>query len=240
MLQANNLIGFGAGGGGWSRAAMADAPQTNLIHHYRADTGITEVTGVSVWADQKGSQNFVQATTTKQPAYSATSGANGLDGITFDGVDNNLKATGITLTQPFQIMMVFKQPTWVSNDKIFVGFSGATIQISQKYAGASGDIDLAAGTAYVCTTNFPTSSFYYFESLFSGASSYIAKNNGTPTTGNPGTAGVGGGGVDLCGGTAETENPNLIISELLIYDADLSAANITALQSYINGQYSLW
>ena len=46
-LAVNQLSGFGSGGGAAARADMGDLHQTDLVFHFRADTGITEATGVS-------------------------------------------------------------------------------------------------------------------------------------------------------------------------------------------------
>lgn len=57
---------------------------------------ITIATGVSEWRDKSGNnRHFTQATGTNQPSYSDT-GFLGLPGITFDGVNDNLRLPGIS------------------------------------------------------------------------------------------------------------------------------------------------
>lgn len=57
---------------------------------------ITIATGVSQWRDKSGNnRHFTQATAANQPSYSGT-GFLGRPGITFDGVNDNLRLPGIS------------------------------------------------------------------------------------------------------------------------------------------------
>ena len=97
---------------GSSRADMSELHQTNLVFHFRADTGITEATGVSNWVDQvSGSTELVQSTTANQPSYDATETVGTLadaGAMTFDGVNDSLIGTSVTsVNQPYHIFIVF-------------------------------------------------------------------------------------------------------------------------------------
>lgn len=81
--------------------------------------------GVSAWVDGISGQSFSQATSSARPIYSATS-FNGRPGITFDGVDDNLRNTGTQawpLTGDYEIwMLVISIPATVSANQIFINW----------------------------------------------------------------------------------------------------------------------
>jgi len=112
-----------------------------------ADSGITIETGVSAWKDARGGAypEIVQADTTKQPAWSE-------GGVTFDGVNDDLKAA-FTLNRPEQIYCVFKQVTWGTHgDKIFDGSANSTGYFQQ----SSSSPGLATGPEFInCVGELP-------------------------------------------------------------------------------------
>ena len=232
MSLIQKPFGFGVGG----RAPMSDAPQTDLILHWRADTGVTIATGVSSWVDQAGSYDAIQATTSKQPAYSDTSGANGLDGITFDGTDDFLRVASLTLTQPFHGFMVFKM---VSHTEVSYYFHGGWTLNS---IGGSPNISLQNGVANACTNSFTLGTFFLCNFSCNGASSYIAQNADAGVGGNPGGVGQTNftldiGGYSSGGGTSWID---AVFSEILFYSSTQTGSDLTDIQNYLNGQYELW
>ena len=59
---------------------------TGLVAWWDATAGITEDVGVTTWADQKGSYDFVQTTDANEPTLTATC-QNSLDCVQFDNTD---------------------------------------------------------------------------------------------------------------------------------------------------------
>ena len=244
MLTVNAASGFGSGGAA-GRADIGDAPQTNLVSHFRADLGITIATGVSTWEDQVGNNDFTQATTSRQPIYSATSGANGLDGVEFEAGANPdwMNAAGIVLSQPYHVFVVGMHKEF-STDGIpfWTGLDPSTTQL--QHAASTPDLKLAAGIGgnHCVNGDATIGEFSLIESFLSGASSHITVNNGTAATGNPGSLGLPNGvRLTTGGGITFGSNINSVISEMLFYDtAEVTGSTLTALYTYLNSQYDLF
>jgi len=240
-ITGNNiLMGSGAG----ARVEMSDAPQTNLIHHYRADQGVTIATGVSNWADQKGSVDFVQATTSKQPTYGATTGANGLDGITFGGSPHSMFANW-NISQPFHFFTVFEIVSAAAASEMYAGAIGGgdTIQLSVRYFGDPEVITMVAGSAATPSTpsTLTAGVDWLVDSYYNGASSAIRINDGSTNGGNPGTRDATAGMYLCAAQPGTTTYLNAIITEILVYDTLITGTPLTDLRTYLNtDQYGLW
>ena len=211
-LAVNQLSGFGSGGGGGG-ASVGDAPQTNLIHHWAHDVGVTESGGlVSQWDDQIGSANFVEAT--DKPTYSATSGAAGLGGITFDGVNDTMKIASLTTEAPFNIFMVFKHITWVAGNMLVTAGGGWNIYQQTNTP------ELSLVYDYVRpTVAFTLNTFFLIDALYDGASSHIALNDGSPTVADPGGP-YDGYNLVLGANSGQTGSfCNWVVSEIAILEA---------------------
>ena len=241
MALIKKPFGFGAGGG---RTAAGDVSQTNLIFHFRADQGITTATGVSAWTDiVSGSTQLAQSTTANQPAYdsSATVGTLADAGkMTFDGVNDSLYSADVKKTgQPIHIFTVFNPLEWVNNQHIFAGVAGSFIFTSRPSDPA---YEIQAEVGGIGNTDFADDEWALGITLFNGSSSSVAKNDGSPVTGNAGTGNMNGGFV--LGGNAAlppvTQWGNYELGEILIYDAAITGSALTDIKSYINGQYELY
>ena len=244
MLTVNAASGFGSGGGGPARVAMGDAPQTNLIWHTRADTGVTVVTGVSAWTDQVGSVDMVQASTTLQPAYDANATVGtfvGAGKITSDG-SNDFMAAPTGFSQPCHIFFVFQTLTWDRDDSIMIKIDAATrghVSLAG-YPATSPNLQLWADSAGP-QDGPPTSTWALCSIVFNGASSSVAINDDTPVTGsNPGTGGFDGTGWHFFGSNISGQYIHADFAELLIYDAAMTGSDLTDIKDYINDQYELW
>jgi len=246
MLTVNAASGFGSGGGG--RAAMGDLHQTNLVFHFRADTGITEATGVSNWVDQvSGSTEFAQSVVANQPAYDATETVGSLAGagaMTFDGVNDSLIGASVTEAgQPFHMFFVFKPITYVNGEPILAakhswnttfmyGYSSPDMYISGENAGTDVEFEVGAWCLACC--------------LWNTASSSLARNNDAPAE----FAIDGKGGMNqFTILAANAVNPptatwtNYALAELLIYDLALTedtTSKLSEVKTYVNGQYGFW
>ena len=245
MLTVNAASGFGSGGGAAGRADVGDAPQTNLIYHWRADTEVTEATGVSNWGNQVDTNDLVQGTGANQPSYDATETVGSLadaGAITFDGSNDSLIGASITGSQPIHCFCVFKPISWTTDEIIYTGKGAATMAFKMKDGGSSPEFVINCGSAQTSDTGFALGTWALSIALFNGASSSLAINNDAPSGGSPGTGDMAT--FFILG--ANAVNPpssawgNFAIAELLMYDAAIAGADLTAIKNYINDQYGLW
>lgn len=165
--------------------AAAFIQSLSPVAWFREGVGITITgAGVAVWADQSGNGNdLLQGTDTNRPAYSA-----GV--VTFDGVDNYLKAAAFTLVQPTTIVLVVKQNTWVLNEVICDGNGAAGGAIQQ--AATTPGIVINAGAQAAENSDLAVGSFGIVCAVINGSASSIRVNAGAAATGNPSTGNMGG------------------------------------------------
>lgn len=196
----------------------------NLELWTRFNSGITETgLGVSQWDDVSGNGNhLLQGTDTNRPSKES-------DGsILFDGVDNFLKASGFTWTQPETIYILFKQITWTSGDRIFDGnalntgvlFQTGTTPSLSSFAGAVlPEVDLTIDEYGIVTT------------VFNATSSIIQLNNDTPITGNGGTADMSG--FTLGANATPGQYGNIQVKEVIGYSGAHDAATRAQVIRYL-------
>ena len=193
---------------------------------YQFGTGITVVgAGVDTWADQSGNaRDLLQATDTNRPTLNA-------DGsITFDGVDNFLKASAFTLNQPETVYFLGAQITWTSGDSVFDGNVNDCLLLYQRtttpnlamYAGANVDSnpDLALNTDGVIAC------------VYNGAASVIQTNNNAPVTGDASTGSGGGFTLGASGGGISGFG-NIRAKEVIIFAAAHDAATRARVIAYL-------
>lgn len=110
--------------------------------------------------------------------------------LEFDGVDDAL-AAGFTMAQPCERISALAQIVYASNTGLVGGQDAGNAGSLLNYA-TSPEICLFAGS--VAATNNTTSigASFCADEIYNAASSSLTVNNGTATTGNPGTAGPGG------------------------------------------------
>jgi hypothetical protein len=136
--------------------------------------------------DKSGNGNhLLQATSTKRPML-RNSGA--LWWLEFDGVDDFLTAT-FTLNQPINRISALQQVTWTSGDRLW---DGGTLNgcVAQQLT-ASPRVALYAGSNFNYDL-LPVAEDHVLTEIIDGASSKIATDNATYTTGNTGTGSAGG------------------------------------------------
>lgn len=153
---------------------------------FRAGQGITVTgSGVSQWDDQSGNdRHLLQGTDAARPALQG-------DGtILFNGTSHYLKTNAFTLNQPEWVLWVGKQVSWTAGEYFFDGNSNTTGIIIQ--AGTTPEIRINAGATVAGNTGLAVGTRGVVSAQFNGASSSLCVNNATPTTGNAGTANMGG------------------------------------------------
>jgi hypothetical protein len=205
------------------------------------NTGVTQAPGVnyqegivSKWNDLSGNnRHLVQATNSKRPGY-RTSQVNGKPAIIFPGVSESLKSPAFTLNQPTTVILVMNQITWTNGDTIFDGITGNLGNIFQN--AVSPRLTVYAGLSAANNDNLTVGSYGFVLVEFNGASSALQINNTARTTGNAGTANMGGFTIGDYGNAGFASN--IGVAEILIYNKILSAGEILLIKSYAN-RYAL-
>ena len=180
---------------------------------YRNATGVTESGGfASQWDDYSGNaRHLVQGVGTKQPAY-----ANGI--LTFDGVDNYMKASAFTLNQPVSIYIVYNQVSWTAVDHIFDGNTDDVAYFAQRSGGSAPEVSVAAPTVLNGGNGPAVGSYGISCVVFNGASSSHRLNNNAKASGN---ANVGNpAGFTLASIASGTfRHSNIGVKEIVIFGA---------------------
>jgi hypothetical protein len=217
----------------------------NLAAWYRADQGITIVTGVSQWNDLSGnSKHLQQATLTNQPLFVA-SGINSQPTVRFDGVDNFMTSSSL-ITARGHVFAVLKQVTaqnqpWFSQGDTTNGFCCSWLSGAVRctvFVAASG-----TGLGATCSASSDTSFHYISLNAFTGATStqvvyYDGINIGTGTDGTGGygpVANVVGNARSDGGGTFAAVE----IAELIVYSASKAGNERKLLKAYFKTRYAL-
>ncbi len=209
---------------------------TGLVAWYDANDSATitkSADRVSQWND-KSSQgnNLVQATGADQPLW-VNAVQNGKPIIRFDGVSEHMEdLVTNTYTQPTTLFMVCSTPTENGGNRAFFDGDSARNLLNLQspnqyriYAGAS----LIGGTL--------SAGFKLFRAKFNGASSSLHINNSSILSGDAGTQGLEGIIIGALNGF--TGPSNFDVCEVLFYDANVSAGDITSIESYLNTKWGL-
>tara|TARA_R100001530_G_scaffold33102_1_gene26020 strand:- start:989 stop:1702 length:714 start_codon:yes stop_codon:yes gene_type:complete len=225
---------------GVSVGATIPDPNTELVHHWRADLGITVATGVSAWLDQVGSADWAQGTGSAQPLYSASDvGFNNQAILNFDaGNDQWMTCTISAVVQPLHIFMALSIVSWRDGDLILCQPSGPTIEMS----GSAYDLKQEAGTASTNIVDHRAPSAFLLQSAFDGASSFQARNDGAhEDAGDPGADDYSAATFAIGALTGGPPNAaNMKVAEVAIYSAFQAGADETTIEDYFNTRYSLW
>jgi len=222
------LAGFGGKVAGFTPADLTD-----LHSWYRADLGVTDAGAgaVSTWADQSGNgHNLTEAT--NRPTYNATSGANGLAGITFDGTNDILSCTFTALSQPFHCFIVAKLNA-IENQAALV--AGSTSAQRLLYTTTT-DVFFYFGSGANSHAFSDTSNFQFWEFLADTTNSNYSYGSTVQATATIGTGTLGG--LTL-GRLPSFQFANGILSEVILTDALVTGTELTGLRSYIASRYGL-
>jgi hypothetical protein len=174
----------GTTGLGEAKAASLILPKANLVLNLDARNvngyGVAppaDGAAVATWVDlSTAGSNATQVTGTNQPFYRAAY-TNGQPAVDFDGVDNYMATASYTVSQPWTIYAVatFESTTAI---QVLAGH-GAPVQFGR--IGVNAQLSLNAGS--VLGAIAINTSPHVISSVFNGASSVIALDGGTPTTG---------------------------------------------------------
>jgi len=245
MALIQKPFGFGLAGG---RPAVTDAPdQSEILLHYRADTGITlNGSDVSAWADQStGGFDLTQGTAGRQPAFNASSGPNGTEVVDFAGVtggDGDLQNTAWSHANPVHYFLVFKINAWVDSTMLFTGTASHSVYMQGPGSPSNTVLTMTAtpGALILDDVNYMNvgtwylGSFYYSDSYNSGS-----LNNATPDS-NSSDFGPAAKLAMGCNTAGTGVKGNFDIAEFLAYDEQKTGGDLTAINKYFNDQYDLF
>ena len=241
MSLIKQPFGFGAAGG---RADVSDAPQTELIWHFRADVGVTDSSGVTAWLDQVGESISLTAATTHKPTYNSTATVGTLanaGAIEFDGVSQDLTSASVTdASLPTHMFLVFQQNDWTGGDDILTIRQPLESHFQQN--DSEPELALNAGSpAPVGQTEFALSTWALGLVVWNGASSSLARNDDAANSASTNSRSMSGGMTLGASGTPGTNAwSDIDVAEMLIYSDEQTGAELTAIKTYINDQYGLW
>ena len=190
---------------------------------------------VGAMADLSGNGNdVVQATTANKPLYKASI-QNSLSVVRFDGVNDYLAATAFTLNQPEHVFLVGNVIAWTSNDYIW---DGNTLDLMGLYSQVPDRLALYAGAGGPFIVPTP-GTYLLISAVFDGASSDIRLNGGAAVTGNVGANNAGGLTVGANGGHAAGFG-NIEVGEMLVYNVELTGADLTTIKNYLNEKWNIY
>jgi hypothetical protein len=145
---------------------------------------------VKTWYDQSGNaENAIQTTNAEQPII--VSGgtiitSNSLTSLRWSGSNGSNLVTTTTIAQPDSVFLVSYNLSPSDGGRHF--YDSNTRQLVGSIGGP--DVIMYAGGGIV-TDGAIQNNLALYSTIFDGASSSLEVNNGTTTTGNPGTAGIG-------------------------------------------------
>lgn len=186
---------------------------------------------VSLWKDILNSGNDLsQSTDTNKPIWSS-------DGITFNGSDNYMKTAALTYNQPFSFYAVLKQITWTADD--FLITSNITNVVRLYQVGTTPNIRLRTATGSINNNNLNVDTFGIIRVVANGISSKLQINNTPASTGNLGTAAMGGITIGTRGDLDTTYSSNICVKEAIFRTVADDSINETAIYNYLATKYSI-
>lgn len=191
---------------------------------------------VSQWNDKSSEgNNLTQGTGADQPLW-VDAVQNGKPIIRFDGVSESINdLITNTYTQPTTLFIVATSPTESASDsKAFIDGDSSRQIFNLQTTGVG--YRVWAGTTLQGGTR--QTGFKLFRVKFNSTSSSLHINNTSTLSGDAGTNSIEGfqigASTHFGGGFA-----NFDLCELLFYDADVSAGDITSIEAYLNAKWGL-
>jgi hypothetical protein len=208
---------------------------SNTVAWYRSDVSTATMTiydpstTISRWNDYLGSgHDLIQNTSIYQPTWST-------DGVLFDGVDDYLKTTSFTFTQPGFLYTVLKQVTYTANRCLFDGNSAVTFRVDQ--VGGTPNIRFAANLVSPQSSNFAVNTWGILRCLGNGSNGKFQVNNTTAITGNFGESNIAG---FTLGSRADASLwSNIQVKEIIFRKISDISDSETTIYNYLKTKYGL-
>jgi hypothetical protein len=207
---------------------------TNCYFRVRADTNVTESSGVTDWDDTgDGSLGGGLDEATNKPALVAAQ-INGQPVIRFDGSNDELTHNGsFSLSAPQYVMTLMNQVSWTVNDRI-MSDANEDPNIAQKETGRNINMTNDSGGAEV--TPPANGTYFLLISYMSGSNSYQQVNEGSKSTIT--TADLTWSGLRL--GRGGTSFANIEVAELVFFTAEVTGSQLTQNLAYFSERYGVF
>lgn len=241
---------------GISQAALPTVSSGTLYTHLSADSGVyTEYGGalasdgdnVGFWQDQSGNDSSAQQLTAEQQPVFVENALNGKPVIAFDG-DYSTYTSGDnlaiyfgsslpSLTQPNTVFVVVESANSTGR-YIFDGVASSGRQIFATGRNSTTQDWLIWAGAYSYSSPVIKDIMIGHTVVYNGASSKHFINGDFIATVNPGSNSFNSG--MRLGSAHDVRNPGPIkVAELIVYAGELSEADISAVNSYLENKYDL-
>ena len=198
-------------------------------------------TGVSEWRNKSAlsGRNMTQAIANNRPLYEAAYLA-GKHSVVFDGDNDILTCTSVTLTHPFDFFAVMRHNSayvsvkrWSSSPAVFQGISGGR--------STGTNLFMINGTPFTSVVGNPIvhpETFSVIEFSIDGANS-VGRCNGEAFTTMPGgTIGTGNpGGLSLGGGVGTYSE--IAVSECLVFSRTLTSGEQSSVTQYLRSKWGV-
>ena len=216
-----------------------DSSDTSTVYQDAAKTtpaGDTDVVGA--WTDKSGQGNdATQAVTAAKPIYH-TGVLNSLPVVRFAGDDYLEKTafTGGAIAQPTTMIVVIKLSLANANFQMAIGGTNAVNRQSVYKQAAPSEWAMYAGAEYASGISTDLS-WHIISCVFKGAASFLRVDGVQAAAGDASNAGQ----VGIKVGTHQTNNFfwNGDEAEILLYDKELSIAELLALELYESNKWEI-
>lgn len=149
--------------------------------------------------------------------------------LEFDGVDDSIGAA-FTAVQPFDRISAIRQISWTADDYVFDGNANGG-SLGQQVV--TPELSLYAGTGWACTNaEALVGTDKVVSERFNGASSTLTMNNGSASTGNPGTT-ANPAGLRMGSAYNGIFNSNVRIYGALMIGRTLTASEVATVRNYM-------
>lgn len=187
--------------------------------------GYANAAAIGTWADQSGNARDATAAGVQRPTKTTL---NGFPAALFDASDDNLVASGWSLTQPNTIFVVAGP---------FTGayiFDSANAGARELLFNSVGTINAFAGST-VAAGAAPTAVNSLWAVQFNGVSTLVRRNGAQVGSGSGGAQALTG--ITIGSRVTITQSYGGAIACVLGYNALLSGADISAVETYLNARY---
>lgn len=204
---------------------------SGLTHWYDASE-ITASDGDSIgtWADQEGSADLTQSTSSKQPTYQ-TSVQNGNAIVRFDGTDDLLTVSFSALSQANHVFIVCDHDSDSSN-------SFDSDDSNNRHAlGADGSSQWLLFAGSTITDNSYATGFELLTGLFNGANSTLRIDGSQTASGDAGSDGLGG--ITVGAQQGDQNHADTDIGEVLVYNTELPTNDRDDIEEYLADKWGI-
>jgi len=202
-------------------------------------TTVTEAGGlVSQWDDKSGnSYNLIQTTTAQKPTL-LTADQNGLDTLSFvytgSGGSYSMAIASATIaTQPLTMLVALLSGDGSTSGQCNVYGAGGTRCDYYDFTASESDRHRIYGGVQLKYNEDIGHQWNQLTNLYNGASSYMRVNGTEKVSGNAGTSSQ----ADLALGSDNDGNQSLKYGEIICYDKELSASELTSVENYLKDKW---